>query len=90
MLAQQFRQLEADGTLDRKVYPQVPPKVEYSLTPLGRELGPLVDSMSGWGRRGIDGPRAGSAGGFNAQAATMPRPPARRNGCSCGGAAVRY
>ncbi len=51
MLAQQLRQLERDGVLDRKVYPQVPPKVEYSLTPLGRELGPLLDSMSAWGRR---------------------------------------
>ena len=61
MLAQQLRQLEADGILDRKVYPQVPPKVEYSLTPLGRELGPLLESMSGWGRQVIDG-RAGSAG----------------------------
>ena len=51
MLSQQLRQLENDGILDRKVYPQVPPKVEYSLTPLGRELGPLLDSMSDWGRR---------------------------------------
>ena len=54
MLAQQLRQLERDGVVDRKVYPQVPPKVEYSLTPLGRELGPLLDSMSDWGRRVTD------------------------------------
>ena len=51
MLAQQLRQLEADGVLTRTVYPVVPPKVEYALTPLGRELGPLLDSMSDWGRR---------------------------------------
>jgi DNA-binding HxlR family transcriptional regulator len=55
MLSQQLRQLERDGVLDRKVYPQVPPKVEYSLTPLGRELGPLLDSMSAWGTRVAEG-----------------------------------
>jgi DNA-binding HxlR family transcriptional regulator len=60
MLAQQLRQLEADGVIDRKVYPQVPPKVEYSLTPLGRQLGPLLDSMNGWGARVI-ARRAGGA-----------------------------
>jgi DNA-binding HxlR family transcriptional regulator len=51
MLAQQLRQLEADGVLTRTVYPVVPPKVEYALTPMGRALGPLLDSMSDWGRR---------------------------------------
>jgi DNA-binding HxlR family transcriptional regulator len=60
MLSQQLRQLESDGVLDRKVYPQVPPKVEYSLTPLGRELGPLLDSMSDWGRRVSSGRTASS------------------------------
>ena len=62
MLAQQLRQLEADGVIDRKVYPQVPPKVEYSLTPLGRQLGPLLDSMNGWGTRVIARRAGGSAG----------------------------
>jgi DNA-binding HxlR family transcriptional regulator len=51
MLAQQLRQLEADGVVTRTVYPVVPPKVEYALTPLGRALGPLLDSMSDWGKR---------------------------------------
>jgi DNA-binding HxlR family transcriptional regulator len=49
MLAQQLRQLEAEGIVARKVYPQVPPKVEYSLTPLGRALGPLLEVMGAWG-----------------------------------------
>ena len=55
MLAQQLRQLERDGIVDRKVYPQVPPKVEYKLTPLGLALGPLLDSMGEWGQRVLDG-----------------------------------
>jgi DNA-binding HxlR family transcriptional regulator len=72
MLAQQLRQLEHDGVLDRKVYPQVPPKVEYSLTPLGRELGPLLESMSGWGTRVLEG-RVGRSSRLRPQ----PPPPAR-------------
>ncbi len=75
MLAQQLRQLEHDGVLTRKVYPQVPPKVEYSLTPLGFELGPLLDSMSGWGTRIITG-RAGKAPRVRPE----PPPPARAAG----------
>lgn len=50
MLAQQLRELEADGILTRKVYPQVPPKVEYSLTPAGRSLKPVVEAMCKWGK----------------------------------------
>jgi DNA-binding HxlR family transcriptional regulator len=49
MLTQQLKQLEADKIIDRKVYPQVPPKVEYSLTELGQSLKPILDSMSVWG-----------------------------------------
>ena len=51
MLAQELREMEADGLVHRKVYPQVPPKVEYSLTPLGRDLQPVVAAMSTWGRQ---------------------------------------
>lgn len=49
MLTQQLREMEADGIVYRKVYLQVPPKVEYSLTPLGKSLKPVVDEMHQWG-----------------------------------------
>ena len=49
MLTQQLRELERDRIVQRKVYPQVPPKVEYSLTPLGRSLKPIVEAMHRWG-----------------------------------------
>jgi DNA-binding HxlR family transcriptional regulator len=51
MLSRQLRELEADGVVARRVYPQVPPKVEYSLTPLGRSLKPVLDAMAAWGVR---------------------------------------
>lgn len=49
MLTAQLRELEADHILERKVYPQVPPKVEYTLTPIGQRLGPAVLVMAEWG-----------------------------------------
>ena len=48
MLAQQLRQLEADGIVVRKVYPQVPPKVEYRLTDWGQALCPALDALLKW------------------------------------------
>lgn len=48
-LTRQLRELEEDGILTRMVYPEVPPKVEYSLTPLGARLAPLVHMMNAWG-----------------------------------------
>ncbi len=48
-LAQQLRELEADRLIRRKVYRQVPPKVEYSLTPLGKSLKPVLLAMHEWG-----------------------------------------
>ena len=49
MLTQQLRELENDGVVHREVYREVPPKVEYSLTPLGAQLAPLLDTMREWG-----------------------------------------
>ncbi|MBI5827575.1 MAG: helix-turn-helix transcriptional regulator [Deltaproteobacteria bacterium] len=49
MLTQQLREMEHDGIINREVYPQVPPKVEYSLTPLGESLERILDDMSAWG-----------------------------------------
>lgn len=49
MLTQQLRELEADSLVKRKVYPQVPPKVEYSLTNLGESLMPIFSMMCKWG-----------------------------------------
>ena len=49
MLSRQLRELENDGLIHREVYKQVPPKVEYSLTELGRTLIPILLSMREWG-----------------------------------------
>lgn len=48
-LTQQLREREKDGIISRKVYPVVPPKVEYSLTDLGKTLKPVIQSLSDWG-----------------------------------------
>ena len=50
MLTLQLRELESSGLLARKVYAEVPPKVEYSLTPLGRELEPILMGLKAWGQ----------------------------------------
>lgn len=49
MLAQQLRELERDGLINRTVYPVVPPKTEYSLTDFGKTLVPILDEMCKWG-----------------------------------------
>jgi len=49
MLTQQLRELAEDGIIHRQVYAQVPPKVEYSLTPLGESLNPVLQAMHEWG-----------------------------------------
>jgi DNA-binding HxlR family transcriptional regulator len=54
MLAEQLRELERDGLVLRKVYPVVPPKVEYSLTAYGRTLDPILAAMGNWGDRHLN------------------------------------
>ena len=49
MLIQQLRELEEDKLVLRKVYPVVPPHVEYSLTPVGNEISPILSAMADWG-----------------------------------------
>ena len=48
MLIQQLRELEKDGLVQRTVYPQVPPKVEYALTEFGQSLCPALDELLQW------------------------------------------
>jgi DNA-binding HxlR family transcriptional regulator len=62
VLAQQLRELEADGIVRREVFPEVPPRVEYSLSDYGQTLRPITDLMCAWGkahmtRAGVREPR---------------------------------
>jgi DNA-binding HxlR family transcriptional regulator len=54
VLAQQLRELEAAGVVARTIYPEVPPRVEYALTPFGRSLEPVLLSLRDWGESYLD------------------------------------
>ena len=47
-LTNQLRELESDGIIERKIFAEIPPKVEYTITPYGSTLLPIIDSMSKW------------------------------------------
>ena len=51
MLTNQLRELEDEDIIERYVYPQVPPKVEYSITDYGRTLEPILEAMHEWGTK---------------------------------------
>ncbi len=50
VLTAQLRDMEANGLVSRKIYAEVPPRVEYSLTSLGQSLQPILDAMQDWGK----------------------------------------
>lgn len=54
MLTQTLRELETDNLINRKVYHEVPPKVEYSLTGVGKELIPFISYLKDWGDKQIE------------------------------------
>ena len=49
VLTAQLRSMEEDGLVSRTVFPEVPPHVEYALTPLGMSLSPVIDALGSWG-----------------------------------------
>lgn len=49
MLTTQLRELETDGIIERKIYAEIPPRVEYFITPKGASLLPIIDLMRDWG-----------------------------------------
>ncbi|MFI0779683.1 winged helix-turn-helix transcriptional regulator [Streptomyces sp. NPDC021212] len=55
VLTDQLRELELDGIVHREVYDEVPPRVEYSLTPLGTSLNQALSPLGAWGRENILG-----------------------------------
>lgn len=54
MLTKQLRELEADNLISRKVYPEVPPKVEYSMTEYGKTLAPIIHALREWGLQHLE------------------------------------
>jgi DNA-binding HxlR family transcriptional regulator len=53
MLTKQLRELERDGMVERTVYPEIPPRVEYGLTPLSRSFLTVLEAMSQWGSENL-------------------------------------
>jgi DNA-binding HxlR family transcriptional regulator len=69
ILTKQLREMESDGIIIRRSYPEIPPRVEYSITPRGQSLGPVLLMLAQWGRENMfstrvvfDMPDSGAAG----------------------------
>lgn len=62
LLSERLRELEREGIVERRVYPEVPVRIEYLLTPKGEDLLGVVEVASAWARRWLDPPRHRSAG----------------------------
>ncbi len=60
-LTNQLRELEANGLIHREIYPEMPPRVEYSLTPRGRTLEPVILALKAWGEEHVVGPASRAA-----------------------------
>jgi len=56
MLSKQLKEMERAGILERTMFPEIPPRVEYKLTTLGKTLLPIIKSMDKWGQKQQEGP----------------------------------
>jgi DNA-binding HxlR family transcriptional regulator len=74
-LTQSLRELEADGLVHRKVFPQVPPRVEYSLTPRGRTLEPVLLALMTWGQDFVLGETISVLSDFDLSSKAQPHAP---------------
>lgn len=54
-LTNQLREMEIDGIIERTIFAEVPPRVEYNITTHGETLFPIIDAMKAWGRKNMDG-----------------------------------
>lgn len=51
MLTTQLREMEKDGIISRTIFPEIPPRVEYDITPRGKTLFPIIEAMDKWGKK---------------------------------------
>jgi DNA-binding HxlR family transcriptional regulator len=54
MLSERLKELEAEGVIERRVFPETPVRIEYRLTEKGQDLGPVIEAIADWGHRWIE------------------------------------